>query len=743
MGPDPSLTAELIQAQSFTAGFRGYDQNEVRTFLARVAAEVRTLRERNTNLESAWHSAEERAARPPVLDEDTLMSAVGEETAAILRTARAASADLKTKAAEEAEKTLADANARAGEIHEEAQSVLARQSKAAEEAAARIVEGARSEAAGVLERARIESDTIRAKAEQERALTVEGANSTRDRILEDLSRRRRVATVQIEQLRAGRERLIESYAVVRRTLEEAQQELGRADAEARAAADEVGRRLRREHDLRPDDGHDLETEAAIASAPVDTPTPTDVGTGPADSTTGGDQAGPATVALPAVDPGASERGSAASEHGTEEAGHGETASQPAGSQAGFPPAKAEASPGMRGQAGPPTATAGGSPPAGPTRVGARRRGPFGRGRGSNAVAATAEHPAAMASAMTDPDTAGSADEQASGAEAGPYLRLVPDEPPPAGSTVDQLFARIRAGRTGSGSAESPPGEAPALGEETSDTLEAANILETIATAATAELVTTAGGATEISGERSREPESSDTDREGRLSDGDEALLQKRESAIVDLEVTLTRKLKRALQDEQNDLLDRLRSLRGEPTASALLPEHDVQVTRYADAASPLLAKAASAGVAFAGDVLETKPASRGSASVGDVANEAARSIVDALRRRLEEVISAHAGEDQSVMVESVGAAYREWKSQRIERISGDALSAAFSRGTWQAIPEGASMRWIVEDVDGPCPDCDDDALAGVLPRGEVFPTGQHYPPAHSGCRCLLVPVVIP
>lgn len=49
------------------------------------------------------------------------------------------------------------------------------------------------------------------------------------------------------------------------------------------------------------------------------------------------------------------------------------------------------------------------------------------------------------------------------------------------------------------------------------------------------------------------------------------------------------------------------------------------------------------------------------------------------------------------------------------------------------------MRWIVEDTDGPCPDCDDDALAGELPKGEAFPTGQHHPPAHSGCRCLLVP----
>jgi DivIVA domain-containing protein len=721
MGPDPSLTPELIQAQSFTAGFRGYDQNEVRTFLTRVAAELRTLRERNTNLESAWHSAEERAARPPVLDEDTLMSAVGEETAAILRTARAAAADLKTKAADEAEKTLTDANARAEELNEEAQGVLARQTKAADEAAGRIVEGARSEAAGVLERARIEADTIRAKAEQERSLTIEGANSTRDRILEDLSRRRRVATVQIEQLRAGRERLIESYAIVRRTLEEAQQELGRADAEARAAADEVGRRLRREHDLRPDDGHDLETEAATAAAPLDAPAPGETGAGPAGSPGGPDEAGPATVAIPAVE--------AASEHEPEGGGQPEGVSQPASgqpasSQAGPPPAKAEA-----------------SPAPGPTRGGGRRRGPFGRGRGSNAVAATAEHPAAMSSAMREPDTAESAPGQVPEAATGPHLRLVPDEPPAAGTAVDELFARIRAGRTEGSTAESSTGEVPAVGDEaagdeasesfgTAVSPEPAATMTTTATALTA----AAAGARE-SGER----QSTGAAEESRLSDGDEALMQKRESAIVDLEVTLTRKLKRALQDEQNDLLDRLRSLRGEPRASALLPEHDVQVASYADSASPMLVNAASAGAAFAADVLAVKPANRGSASVAEVANEAARSIVDPLRRRLEDVISTHAGEDQSVLVESVGAAYREWKSQRIERISGDALAAAFSRGTWHAMPDGASMRWIVEDVDGPCPDCDDDALAGVLPRSEVFPTGQHYPPAHTGCRCLLVP----
>jgi hypothetical protein len=30
-------------------------------------------------------------------------------------------------------------------------------------------------------------------------------------------------------------------------------------------------------------------------------------------------------------------------------------------------------------------------------------------------------------------------------------------------------------------------------------------------------------------------------------------------------------------------------------------------------------------------------------------------------------------------------------------------------------------------------------LAGPTPKGQAYPTGQLHPPAHHGCRCLLVP----
>ena len=39
----------------------------------------------------------------------------------------------------------------------------------------------------------------------------------------------------------------------------------------------------------------------------------------------------------------------------------------------------------------------------------------------------------------------------------------------------------------------------------------------------------------------------------------------------------------------------------------------------------------------------------------------------------------------------------------------------------------------------PNPDAEDNRLADAVRAGEPFPTGDLRPPAHAGCRCLLVP----
>ena len=65
-------------------------------------------------------------------------------------------------------------------------------------------------------------------------------------------------------------------------------------------------------------------------------------------------------------------------------------------------------------------------------------------------------------------------------------------------------------------------------------------------------------------------------------------------------------------------------------------------------------------------------------------------------------------------------------------------AAAYAFGAFSAAPV-EELVWVVDRAEGGCPDCDDNALAGPTPRGSAFPTGQVHPPAHAGCRCLVLP----
>lgn len=222
-----------------------------------------------------------------------------------------------------------------------------------------------------------------------------------------------------------------------------------------------------------------------------------------------------------------------------------------------------------------------------------------------------------------------------------------------------------------------------------------------------------------------------------MLDEDETLLQRRDQAIEPIEAALCRRLKRALQDDQNDLLDRLRNIRGK-AAGVVLPAREAHAARFRELSRPFLGEAIAAGAAFTASVTGRKASDHmGGADVA--AEDLAEGIVDPLRRRLESVLLAGEGDDPVVLAEAVGAAYREWKTKRVELVAAEAVVAAFAKGAYAATPGAATLRWVVDDADGPCPDCDDNALSGEQPKGEPFPTGQRHPPAHPGCRCLLIP----
>ena len=207
--------------------------------------------------------------------------------------------------------------------------------------------------------------------------------------------------------------------------------------------------------------------------------------------------------------------------------------------------------------------------------------------------------------------------------------------------------------------------------------------------------------------------------------GDESALAIRDQRLEPLDGDLTRALKRILQDEQNEVLERLRQA-GRSGAPSVLTALDQQTTRFTSAAAPVLAAAHRAGGGAGDDTV-------GFALGGKLAND----LATPLRERLERVVAA-AGDDPEHLAEAVRAAYRPSKLGEIEQLVRHHTAAAHALGSFAAAAPGAMLRWVVDD-EGPCPDCHDNALAGPTAKGEPYPTGQDHPPAHRGCRCLLVP----
>jgi hypothetical protein len=309
---------------------------------------------------------------------------------------------------------------------------------------------------------------------------------------------------------------------------------------------------------------------------------------------------------------------------------------------------------------------------------------------------------------------------------GPPAQDPPADAPPATdgaesrSSVDQLFARLRAER------EVARAEAEAV---------------------------LAGVSSEQPGASPDDPESLleagpdspvplGADEPGRASDpaserpAADDLMERRNRLAAPVQDRLSRKLKRALQDDQNDLLDRVRS-RGRHPEEDPLPSQVEHAARFRLAAAEVLNEAFASGVEYA---LAVVPGATSADDPGGAAQAAvlAEDLVGELRARLRRALG-EPGLDEVGVVDSVGSVYRGWKGARAEGLAMDHVVACFGRGVMAAAPSGTHFTWVVDDDGGPCPDCDDNSLAGPTSAGEAFPTGQIHPPAHAGCRCLLVP----
>jgi DivIVA domain-containing protein len=222
-----------------------------------------------------------------------------------------------------------------------------------------------------------------------------------------------------------------------------------------------------------------------------------------------------------------------------------------------------------------------------------------------------------------------------------------------------------------------------------------------------------------------------------VADVPETPFQRRDATLVPLIVAGARKLKRVLADEQNEVLDALRSKEPVGSLDALVPAAGEQSERYVDAIAPELALAADAGSLSVGAsvALDLGPAG----TLAPVREALESGLVVPLRERLERCVDEGEGDNDAV-TKRARAVYREWKTQRIDEQLDDVFRLAYGRGQCDAIEPGTAVSWIV-DPDGPaCPDAEDNSLAGVVELGQPFPTGHTCAPAHAGCRCLIAPV---
>jgi hypothetical protein len=520
---------------------------------------------------------------------------------------------------------------------------------------------------------------------------VSEAQALRERLLGDLARRRKLAHAQVEQLRAGRERLLEAYRVVRRTLDEVTQELQSAEVEARAAAEAAGRRLAAEGELT------AEELAAVASAP--------------DALAGDIEVAPPPAA----------------------------ASPPPESA---PPPPPEPSPPPVETA--PVATA---PTSTAPVVAAPLMAPSERRSSSLRILRRARPEPGAPDVAPEPAT-----EPVAAPVAREAVRVVPVEPPSDKPLADEPPEAVAA-------AEAPPVVAPvepALPEEHDDDAIARPDIDSLFARLRADRAESVAHAEAVLGEdQAPEPVGDAVPAapeepaapEPPEGEADETALQRRDELLEPVDSALVRRLKRVLQDDQNAVLDALRTARGRSTADVVLPPPTEHLDRYREVARSLLAQAAEAGSLFVSGSIGTTE----HAAVDDLATALAEDLVTPLRERLARAVDdAGAGDregddeegeprDTGDVVERVNAAYREWKLQRIEPVARHAVARAFARAGFDATDDGTLLRWVVDDEGSPCPDCDDDALAGALPKGEPFPTGQLHPPAHPGCRCLLLP----
>ena len=285
-----------------------------------------------------------------------------------------------------------------------------------------------------------------------------------------------------------------------------------------------------------------------------------------------------------------------------------------------------------------------------------------------------------------------------------------EKAPKATSGVDDIFAKLRAGTTADVAAKVDTAE-PAIQEQ----------------AVTTETVTK-----EAAPKKKSKPQQE-------IIAADPARFAERDEALSSLVVTMARKLKRVLADEQNNVLEHLRGKRSSLEMDAILGTLEEHASRYAESIAEDTMAAAGSGAKSVKVAGGSSRRVTQKAVASHVKDSVTAGLVAGFREDTRIAIGEAEG-DREILASLMRDVYRKWKTDLIDQHVDDLACTAYSKGGFLALEPQTRVSWMVDPEAACCSECEDNSLAGAVTKGEEFPTGHAMPPAHPGCRCLVCPV---
>ena len=656
-----ALDPNILEAKSFAITRRGFDPSEVRTQLQLAATEIRRLQRLCGELTGRLN--ELANTNPPEVDVRQASELLGSEIGSVLEAAHDAAQERLRRAESDAAKIKNDAQGAATAALTDAQTQAERLTDTAKAQAQEIIEAAQTQAEEIIERGRVQGKDM-----------VQEAQLVRERMLRDLARKRQTGRTQVEQLRAGRDRLLDALTTVQTSLDAAIEDLVTSVPEARSAANRAGLRISSEPAPTVDD-----LEAEIEAARL--------------------------VGHPFVAP------AAVSE-----------TSLPGPINDTFTTGEMEALDHLDSLT-PPTTDA--EPPSEPTGVTERKS-----VRVPEAVSAS------ESGGMSESNSGGvlgGVSESDSGRVSGGVVEMEAEREPVVVDAsepvrVPEALAESEPVRVPEAVAESksvrvPEGRIDGSVDGSIDDVETA----------AKNLVLSAENVFAKLRSAGKEQPSSQSQTNIRLSDTttavppdtttDSALLLRKQAAAG-----AARAMKKVLVEEQGELLDAIRISGGAAmTKRTRQPRHH----SYEQAALTALKEQASA--LGASSDLDLAPALDNIAQIAlepmnrrllTISNDALgeEELSDAVRALYREVRSRHLND--AALAASV-------------TVDGLVQIAKARRAAANGLDAEPKVRWVV-DPNGACgAECADNALAGDVHAGNEFPTGDRYPPAHPRCTCRL------